>query len=109
MLDIGQPKDWWEQVVSDGRRVKLTPILIFSRNRAKDFVMIPYSEDMYVKLSTYGRDVMQTEVTIKNIREEVQSFQVIVTTMDTFSKVDKDYIRHYAKVVDWDNYKEDYQ
>ena len=108
VLDIGEPRKWWEQVVSDSRRTKQTPILIFARNRSKNFVMIPYQENMYMALEQAGNDVMNTLVTIQNIREEVQTFDVIVTTLDTLSTLDKDYIRAYAKSVDWDPYKADY-
>jgi hypothetical protein len=108
LLDIGQPKDWWEQVVEDGRRINKTPMLIFSRNRAKDFIMIPYEEYMYKHLAAHGTDVMRTSVTITNIRDEKQVFDVIVTTMDTFTRLPIPYIRGFGKEVNWDPYAADY-
>jgi hypothetical protein len=109
LLDIGQPRDWWKQVVEDARRVKLVPILFFSRNRAKDFVMLPYSKPMLQELLSKGNDTMVTTTSFKNIREELQTFDVIVTTFDTFSKVDIQFIRKYAALVDWDKYKDQYE
>lgn len=38
-------KSWWAQVVGDARETGKIPILIFSRNRAEDFVMLPYNEE----------------------------------------------------------------
>jgi len=109
LLDIGQPKEWWKQVVEDGRRVKRTPLLIFSRNRAKDFVMIPYKTTMYLKLNSFNTpDVMRTTVTIKNIRDEVQDFDVIVTTLDTFSKIPTADLVKFGSTVDWDPYADLY-
>jgi hypothetical protein len=108
LLDIGQPKEWWQQVVEDGRRINKTPLLIFSRNRAKDFVMIPYDKWMWERLNVIANDVMRTRVTIKNIRDEEQAFDVIVSTLDSFSQVQIAALRHYGKDVDWDPYAEDY-
>lgn len=109
ILNIGDPKDWWAQVVTDCRRVKKTPMLIFSRNRAKDFVMIPYSKYLYHRLVTIGNDVMRTSVVIKNIRGEQQTFDVLVTTFDTLFQVDVPYLRGYAKEVNWDPYADQYE
>jgi len=110
LLDIGQPKEWLAQVISDARRVKRTPMLIFSRNRAKDFIMVPYTHWLYGQLNalqTY--DVMQTKVTIKTIRDEVQVFDMIVTTLDTFTKVPIEDLKHYGKTVEWDAYADQYE
>jgi len=109
LLNTGKPREWFSQVVTDARRVKRTPMLIFSRNRAKDFVMLPYTHWLYGYLNaqeTY--DVMQTKVTIKNIRDEVQVFDVIVTTLDTLAKVPIEDLRHYGKTVEWDAYADQY-
>lgn len=104
LLDIGQPREWWEQVVTDGRRVKLTPLMIFSRNRAKDFVMIPYNQSIFNMLVSYSNNVMITPITTTNIRDELEEFYVIVTTYETFTQVPIDSIRDYAKKVQWDRY-----
>jgi hypothetical protein len=109
LLDIGQPKEWWSQVVGDARRVKRVPLLIFSRNRAKDFIMLPYTEEMYYALEVKGNDVMRTQVTIKNIRDELQEFDVIVTTYETFTSLPIEWIKQYAADVEWDAYAADYQ
>ena len=109
LLDIGQPKEWWKQVVEDGRRVNRTPLLIFSRNRAKDFVMIPYEESMYYRIAGISHEYLRTTVTIKNIRDEVQIFDVIVTTLDTFSKIPTSTLVDFGKSIDWDPYADQYR
>lgn len=109
LLDIGQPKEWWAQVVGDARRIHKVPILIFSRNRAKDFVMLPYERSLYLDCKLAGADVMITEVTIKNIRDEEQIFEVIVTTMDTLTRLHKEVLKTYADRVVWDAYAEGYK
>jgi hypothetical protein len=109
LLNIGDPFKWWGQVVTDARRVRKVPLLIFSRNRAKDYVMVPFSNMLYTKLLSLGNDHMRTTVAIKNIRDEEQLFDVIVTTFDTFSKLSPTYLRDYCGYVDWDIYKDEYQ
>uniref|UniRef100_UPI003FA3D7E8 putative PDDEXK endonuclease n=1 Tax=Staphylococcus hominis TaxID=1290 RepID=UPI003FA3D7E8 len=89
---------------------KKVPMLIFSRNRAKDFVMIPYAESFYDLLDVNHHDVMRTTVTIKNIREEVQKFDVIVTTMDNIKRIPPQQMREYSELVkDWDPYADEYK
>lgn len=109
LLDIGKPREWWQQVVMDSRRVSRTPILFFSRNRAKDFVMIPYDEGLYNKLKEVSPEVMVSPVTIENIRKEVQEFEIIVTTFETFTQLTKETIRKFGKEIEWDNYAEEYE
>ena len=110
LLNTGEPKTWWAQVVTDSRRVKQVPMLIFSRNRAKEYVMVPYSEDLYKMLTDTQKDpTMRTQITFEDIREEEQYFDVLVTTLDALSKVDPNVLRAYAKEVQWDRYAEFYQ
>lgn len=109
LLDNGQPRTWWEQVVTDARRVKLIPLLMFSKNLAKDYIMVPFEDNLYTALTMMDNDVLRTPITFENIRGETQIFDVIVTTYDTFTKLDQDYLRGYAAMVDWDAYEEDYK
>lgn len=43
-LNNKEIKLWWEQVVHDADESQRVPMLIFSRNRAEDFVMLPYNQ-----------------------------------------------------------------
>lgn len=109
LLDIGTPKDWWGQVVTDSRRVDRVPMLVFSRNRAKDFVMVPHDEWLYKRLSSLGNTHMRTTISFKNIRDEVQSFDVIVTQLDILTQILPDAVREYAGNVNWDPYADQYK
>lgn len=108
-LDISAPREWWSQVVMDSRRVSRVPLLIFSRNHAKDFIMIPYEQNMVEALNNIENDVTITWITIKNIRDEIQVFKVLTTTFTTFSQLDKKYIQDYAKDLAWDPYSKEYE
>jgi len=103
LLDIGDPKDWWKQVVMDARRIKKVPLLIFSRNRAKDFVMLPHNHELYDALFMINKDVMRTPVSIANIRGEIQTFEVNITTFDSLSQLSPDILKRYADIP-WDPY-----
>lgn len=112
LLNTGEPKNWFAQVVMDARRIKKykkVPMLVFSKNRARNFVMVPYEGLLYNDLIQQGNhDVMRTSVTIKNIRDEIQVFDVIVTTLDTLALFTPDYLRAYATNLVWDNYADEY-
>jgi Holliday junction resolvase len=109
-LNTGEPKSWWQQVVTDARRVKMVPMLIFSRNRAKDFIMLPYSKPLYNYLQTLTTNCLSDGyVTFKNIRDEEQTFRVLVTTLDVLSQINPEGLRHLVKGFNWDPYAEDYE
>jgi hypothetical protein len=111
ILDSGDPRKWWAQVVTDARRVHKVPMLIFSRNRAKDFIMIPYDDSLYESLTLGATDSARTFVTIENIRGESQRFDVIVTTFDSLFIIDTAFLREYATRVreTWDPYADEYK
>lgn len=86
MLNIHDIKHWWQQVVNDSRRVERVPCLIFTRNRAKDFIMIPYYEDTYNDLVEEGYPVQRTVVTYEEeLSQQEESFDVLITTMEGFT------------------------
>lgn len=107
LLDNGQPREWWYQAVTDARRVKKTPMLIFSRNRAKDFVMLPFDSLIYDLLRHDG-GVMRTTVSYENVQGELQSFDVMVMTFEAFTGVRKDTWKTYGHNINWDPYKDQY-
>ncbi|AMQ66633.1 RusA-like Holliday junction resolvase [Bacillus phage Shbh1] len=110
LLGTGEVKDWWRQVVMDARRIDKVPILFFSRNRAKDYIMLPYTSNLYLDLSSVGQ-VLRTEVVTENIREELEGFSVVLTTFDTLSQLSPSDLKDYASYVEsqWDHYAEDYK
>lgn|SRR5699024_2757826 len=100
-LNTGQIKEWYNQVVLDARRVNLTPILIFSKNRDKDYILIPYVEDVYFKLDKEYPVSRQT-VMFDNIREETQYFDTMLTTLEGLESLDTKYVVDTYTNIDWD-------
>lgn len=82
LLNNKDIKNWWSQVVGDALRVDKTPALIFSRNRASDYVMIPYDESLYDILVYKELPVMRTAITFEDIQTNPHKFDVLVTTME---------------------------
>lgn len=97
-------KYWWEQVVQDCERVGRTPILIFSRNRARDFVMMPYRSSVESMLhEATDEPVMKTKVSYEDIHKDTHSFDVLVTTLEGLTALTpKQVIRSYSdEYFDW--------
>lgn len=96
---------WWQQVVGDARRVKRSPLLIFTRNYAEDFVMVPYLEGVYEVLLQKRHPVMRTVITYKDattLKEE--SFDVLVTTFTGFSTLRRQYLIDLYTGPEWESY-----
>lgn len=95
-------KDWWAQVVEDGRRGHKTPLLMFTRNYAETFVMIPFKQEVYDTLVDKDLPVMRTHVKYTDKLSEVEErFDVLVTTLAGLTSFDKQYwIENPMK--DWD-------
>ncbi|UGO47687.1 hydrolase [Bacillus phage vB_BanH_McCartney] len=103
-LGTGQIKEWFEQVVMDSRRMEkfgMSPCLIFSKNRDKDYILIPYVEEVYEQLDKKYPVSRQT-VQFKNIREEEQYFDTILTTLDGFTAFSPTYLFGVYQDLDWD-------
>lgn len=102
VLDKHDIKNWWAQVVADARRVKKTPVLIFTRNRAEDFIMLPFKEDMYQKLEENDKPAMRTYIEYTDdLTTQKERFDILITTMSGLTQFDKDYV--------WDNAFEDWE
>lgn len=100
-LNIGLVKDWWEQVTLDAKRVSLTPMLVFSKNRDKMYVLLPYSERIYKELDGEFPVSRQT-VSYKNVRDELQYFDTVLMTLDGFESIEKKKIIETYKGIKWD-------
>lgn len=103
-LNIGEIKTWFEQVVNDSRRMAkygMSPCLIFSKNRDKDYVLIPYVQEIYDKLDKKYPVSRQT-VSFDNIRGETQYFNTLLTTLEGFTSFEPDYLFSVYRDLDWD-------
>lgn len=94
-LNNKEPHTWWAQVVGDSNRVDKVPCLIFTRNRAKIFVALPYVETIYEDVRHKSEPVMRTDFIIENIRKDKLYFDVIVMTIDTLTDFTPSYIKYH--------------
>ncbi|ANY29386.1 putative resolvase [Bacillus phage PK16] len=104
-LNIGQIKVWWEQVVTDARRMKehgMAPCLIFSKNRDKDYVLIPYIPEVFNTLLINKHPVSLQRVRYDNIRGEEQNFDTILTTLEGFTSFAPAEIFALYQGINWD-------
>lgn len=90
---------YWEQVVEDSLRSEyLDPILIFTKNYASEFVILPYKkeiEELYTELQGL---VVTTIINIVNRSNgEPERYKVIMTDLETFTDIDKkEYMKNYG-------------
>ncbi|AGT13408.1 holliday junction resolvase [Bacillus phage Troll] len=102
--NIGQIKDWFQQVVMDSRRLKVhgvSPLLIFSKNREISYILLPYSDEVYDKLNKHFPVSRQT-VSFLDIREEENYFDTLLTTMDGFKSLDLTFLWETYHEFPWD-------
>lgn len=105
LLNIGQIKEWWEQVVLDSRRMKehnMSPCLIFSKNRDKDYVILPYSSSLFYKLQSMKLPASTQQIITTNIRDEEQYFDVLLTTLESITQLEPEYIFDLYRNTEWD-------
>lgn len=102
VLDKHDIKNWWAQVVLDARRVTKVPALVFTRNRAEDFVMIPYTEEVYDLLEKADKPAMRTYIEYTDdLTKQKERFDILVTTINGFTFFDPEYWKENA-LSDWD-------
>lgn len=104
-LNIGDIKGWLMQVVMDSRRMEshgMSPCLIFSKNRDKDYVLIPYVQEVYEALDK-NFPVLRQTVSFPNIRGEEQYFDILLTTLDGFTSFKPEYLFDVYRNLDWDS------
>lgn len=60
----GEIPSWWQQSIDDGKRVDREPILIFSKNRAPNYVMLHWElfERLGLDYGVYFKTRITTEV-----------------------------------------------
>lgn len=92
LLNNREPHTWWEQVIHDSGKVNKTPCLIFTRNRAKSYVALPYDEEVYNDLREKEIPVMRTDFIIDNIRKDKFYYDVLITTMTGLTSFPPSYI-----------------
>lgn len=102
VLDKHDIKNWWEQCVQDARRVNKTPVLVFTRNRAEDFVMMPYMETVYNLLEANDKPAMRTYVEYTDdLTKQKERFDVLITSVTGFTSFTPDFWKENS-MKDWD-------
>lgn len=102
MLDKHTIKDWYAQVVEDARRVNKVPMLIFTRNYADEFVMMPYNEDNYKSFQEAKQPVMRTSVEYEvEISNSTERFDVMITTVEGLTSFEPEFYNP-SNLLDWD-------
>ncbi|ASR79582.1 holliday junction resolvase [Bacillus phage Kamfam] len=100
----GKIKEWFNQVVDDARRMKslgMSPCLMFSKNRDIIYVLIPYTDEFYEVLDK-SFPVSRQTVSYKDLRDEEQSFDTLLTTIEGFTSVDKYWLFDLYRNLEWD-------
>ena len=99
-------KNWWAQVVGDARETGNIPMLVFSRNRAEDYVLLPYNESFVDHLSTsLPREPRATMyVEYEDEFKRPHGFNLILTTVKTLGLISPQNIRtmYDKEVYDWE-------
>lgn len=99
LLNNREPHTWWEQVIGDSSTVDKTPCLIFTRNRAKIYVALPYLDVVYKDLREQAFPVMRTDFITENIQKDKLHYDVLITTIDGLTSLKPSYIiNHYGKI-----------
>ena len=94
---------WWAQCLGDARSVNLIPMLAFTRNRAKTFIMLPYDENLYCLLREGKFPTMRTTVTTYDkLKDIYESFDVLVTTLEGLTSFEPSFIIEYYTNYNWE-------
>ena len=61
--ETGEIPEWWQQSVDDGKRVDREPILIFSKNRSPNYVMLEW--ELFERLNLHSEAYFKTRIITK--------------------------------------------
>lgn len=95
LLNNREPHTWWAQVVGDSNTIGKAPCLVFTRNRGKIYVALPYIEQVYLDLRDEGYPIMRTDFIIENIRKDKLHYDVLITTIEGLTSLPSSYIISY--------------
>lgn len=100
-LNNKEIKNWWAQVVGDAKETKNTPLLIFTRNRAKNFVTMAYNEKLVNEIEKRGYPLMVSNITYVDDYKDTHCYKTFTTVLDAitsfkpYGSKDKDYFLFY--------------
>lgn len=77
-------------------------MLIFTRNYADEFVMIPFNEENYVAFQEAKQPVMRTSVEYEvEITNSTERFDVMITTVEGLTSFEPEFYNP-SNLLDWD-------
>lgn len=102
-------KNWWGQVVGDSKESGKIPMLIFTRNRAKVFVTMPYNYGLIQEIENREFPLMVSNIEYKDEYGDTHCYktfttvQEAITSFKPFKDTDKNYIKFYfnPNTYDW--------
>lgn len=102
-LNNKELKNWWAQVVNDSEETGKIPLLIFTRNRAKNFVTMAYNEELVKEIENRKFPVMVSNITYTDEYKDVHCYKTFTTILDAiisfkpFEDKNEEYFSYYFK------------
>lgn len=81
-LNNKEPKAWWKQVVSDALEYDKIPMLIFTRNRAKKFVTLPYNKELVKHIESREFPCMVSNIEFKDDYGDYHCYKTMTTILE---------------------------
>lgn len=108
-LNNKEIKNWWAQVVGDAKESGKIPMLIFTRNRAKTFVMMAYNKDLIKEIEDRGYPLMVSNVEYVDGYKDTHCYKTFTTVLEAITSFKprksqgEEHLLHYfnPKEYDW--------
>lgn len=86
-------KNWWAQVVGDSLESNKVPMLVYTRNRAKTFVTLPYNTSTMISLELADYPVMSSNITFEDEYGDTHTYKTFTTVLDAVMSIDPKIMR----------------
>lgn len=106
-LNNKELKNWWAQVVGDSEETGKIPLLIYTRNRAKNFVTMAYNEKLIEEIERRKFPLMVSNIEFKDEYKDVHCYKTFTTTLEAitsfkpFGDKNEEYFLFYFKDYNW--------
>lgn len=102
----GEIPSFLEQVITDSNRLggvgHTAPCLIFHVAREDDYVVFPYSVEIYKDLVTKGPVMIKVMSFYQKRTELTYRYQMLITSRQVFQQVNPEQIQQVYSKLDWD-------
>lgn len=106
ILNNKEPKTWWSQVVGDALENHKVPMLVFTRNRAETFVIVPYNAGFECALEDGHTGIYPTITYIEyldHLKRPLRYTVMILKQSDLFTLNPKSVRGHFSDPYNWEN------